>query len=166
MRARSEDSKYSQMGYYYVTVCTRGMSDLLGKVIWDLSSDEQYVELNETGTAVKRHIDGISSMFGTVSVDKYVIMPNHIHIVAVVDVGLPGDAPHTKAMLAKAVDTIKELSSKQYGEALWQRTFHEQLIGSEADYRLSCQYIDENPMRWSRDEFFVGDEDKAYTARM
>ena len=112
-------------------------------------------ELNEIGKMVKQHIDNISSHYATVQIDKYVIMPNHIHMIVVITDGTPGCASPTKSTLAKTANAFKSLTSRRFGESMWQRGYWEHIIRNDEEYRRIWKYIDENPIKWMEDCFFV-----------
>jgi REP element-mobilizing transposase RayT len=68
---------YSSNGAYFVTICVNNKKKLLGK-IEDLSCP--CVVLSEIGKAVDKEISILSGTYAGITVDKYVIMPNHIHM--------------------------------------------------------------------------------------
>ena len=37
---------------------------------------------------------------------------------------------------------------------LWQRGYYDHVIRNEADYLRIWQYMDENPVRWTEDEYY------------
>ena len=43
-------------------------------------------------------------------------------------------AAPTKSVLAKVVNAFKALTSKQFGEPMWQRSYHDHIIRDEAEY--------------------------------
>ena len=91
-----------------------------------------------------------------VSVLKYIVMPNHIHMVIAIDdmAGGQGRPP-----LQKIVQGFKSITTRKcwdYGRKhLWQRSFYDHVIRSEADYLSIWQYIDENPAHWAEDEYYT-----------
>jgi len=85
-------------------------------------------------------------------VDKYVIMPNHIHLILLIS------DDHGRAMRAPTISTVvnqlKGYVSKQIGYSIWQKLFHDHIIRNNADYLDIWKYIDENPVRWHEDCFY------------
>ena len=66
---------YSQQGCYFVTICTRGREHLLGHVA--VGADVLIgprVSLSKIGKTVETVIEKMPA------VQKYVVMPNHVHI--------------------------------------------------------------------------------------
>jgi hypothetical protein len=39
---------------------------------------------------------------------------------------------------------------------IWQKRYHDRIIRDEEEYSRICKYIDENPLEWDSDEYFVG----------
>ena len=100
--------------------------------------------------------------------DKYVIMPNHIHLLLSVAVEsgtsrAPSPTTTQKAFRANqavphAISTLKRFVNRDVGYNVFQRSFHDHVIRGEQDYREIGQYIDQNPQKWQLDSFFTADE--------
>ena len=187
---RMQDYDYSQNGAYFVTVCTKDRHEIFGAVTFvgdatlgvppveltDIPSVElarvppaestgvPYVKLSEYGETVKMFIENIPNANPSVFVPKYVIMPNHIHLILVIELenirtpkknihGTPKAASPTKALIPKIINVLKGLSSKKTGFSLWQRSYHDHIIRSEADYNRIEKYIENNPAHWEENYF-------------
>jgi REP element-mobilizing transposase RayT len=80
---------YSQAGAYFVTICTWQKECLFG----DIGNNE--MTLNEYGTIVANHWDVISDYVANVERDEFVVMPNHVHgIIILNNVGAQFIAPY------------------------------------------------------------------------
>ena len=145
---------YSSAEYYFITICVKDRHEILGKPVGDAHPGVPSVELTETGNMVQLHIENIQSVYENVRIDKHVVMPNHIHMIIIIENGTPGCASPTKSVLAKVINAFKSLTSRQYGESLWQRSYHDHIIRNEPEYRQIWQYIDENPQKWNEDCYF------------
>lgn len=109
-----------------------------------------FVILSEAGVVVDKVIRSISAHYPSVSLDKYVIMPNHVHLILVLqDTGKPCPS------LSRIVQQLKGVITKRLGKNIWQIHFHDHVIRSEQDYREIWQYIDNNPTKWSLDRYYV-----------
>ena len=95
---RLKDYDYSQNGAYFVTVCTKDRHEILGKILvgdaafgvpFDADQDVPFVRLTETGEMVKQHIEHIDNVSEYVRLNKYTIMPNHIHLIISITGGTP-----------------------------------------------------------------------------
>ncbi len=72
---RLKEYDYSLPGMYFVTLFTAHKLHLFGKI-----KNEQMI-LNELGKIVDNEISKIHSHYKNIAVHKYVIMPNHIHMI-------------------------------------------------------------------------------------
>ena len=70
---RLRDYDYAAAGYYFVTICVQGRECLLGAIVNDMAV------VNEAGGMVDHWWNELPNKFGTVELDRYVIMPNHFH---------------------------------------------------------------------------------------
>ena len=70
-RLRGHD--YSQPGAYFVTICTSSRQNFFGEI-----ADCQ-MRLNIAGIFAERCWQEIPKHFSTVGLDEFVIMPNHVH---------------------------------------------------------------------------------------
>ncbi|MBR1566696.1 MAG: transposase [Oscillospiraceae bacterium] len=150
---------YSTPGAYFITICTHEKKCLLSQIIpvgEGLAPPE--TKLSALGQIVKKQILSLPSRYTTVSVDNYVIMPNHVHLlISLSSGGISGGASPSPTVI-DAVRTMKSISalqcSKQFGvKPLWQRSFHEHVVRNENDYREIWNYIDQNPARWKEDRY-------------
>ena len=111
--------------------------------------DAPKTELSEIGKIVERHIESINNV-PKVSVEKYVIMPNHIHILLFVDSpnGASGTSRPTENLLSRTVSGFKRLCNKEVGKNIWQTSFYDHIIRSDRDYAEHYRYIEDNPTLW------------------
>ena len=73
---RLSDYDYDQNGAYFVTVCTQDRRKILSTIVGDGSPVPK-----PAGMIAETMIAQIPDKYPSVSVDKYVIMPDHIHII-------------------------------------------------------------------------------------
>ena len=76
------------------------------------------MQLTDTGTIVEQYIQSTDRMAGF-HVDKYVVMPNHIHMILLIDDGPPGASAPT---VSDAVGALKRLVNRRLGRDIWQRS--------------------------------------------
>lgn len=113
------------------------------------------VHLTKYGWIVDRIIRELPQRF-PVEISKYVIMPDHIHILLVVNGKERAlrEAPlHTRSLLAQIVGYLKMNATKTIrryapSEIVWQRSFYDHIIRNDQDYQEIWQYIDNNPQKW------------------
>jgi REP element-mobilizing transposase RayT len=83
---RKKGYDYSQAGWYYVTICTYKKEYLFGEIV------NERMALSTCGEIVKETLLDIPDRYKNVSLDEWVIMPNHLHIILVIrrkHVGVP-----------------------------------------------------------------------------
>jgi len=113
----------------------------------------------------------LPTKFPTIELDEFVIMPNHIHGVIMINVGViprgyPNKGrPHGAApTLGDIIDWYKTMTTNAYIKGvknnqwagfngrLWQRNYYEHVIRDADDLNRIRQYIIDNPLKWEEDE--------------
>ena len=156
---RLKDFDYSQDGYYFITICTNKRCNILSKIVGQGLAPAG-VQLSEYGLIVKEQLMALEERYPTIKVDKYIIMPNHIHAIIVVDstveaVKTAGASP--RPTVSDAVCTFKSLAARKirqagYKEQVFQSSFHDHIIRNKRDYQQTWSYIDGNAAKWEEDE--------------
>ena len=77
---------YSQNGAYFVTICTHDKECILSDIIVGegLCALPKNI-LKPIGKEVEKSIRYINENFDGAKIDKYVIMPNHIHLIVILN---------------------------------------------------------------------------------
>ena len=90
-----------------------------------------------------------------VKIDKYVIMPTHIHAIIAFD-DAAGASP--RPTLTDVICAYKSLTTrainrefKTEGRRIFQTSFYESVLRNEAAYLECWKYIEGNPGKWLRD---------------
>ena len=147
---RLKNYDYSQNGCYFVTVCTKGKKHLLGHI--NVGRDAHIppsTELSETGIAAEKYIQNINRVYANVSVEKYVIMPNHIHFLILIYDSDNGGMKASRPTLFTVIRSFKTMVTKEIGHSIWQDSYYDKIINNENGYFESWRYIDENPLKWT-----------------
>lgn len=165
---RLKDYNYSLNGAYFLTLCVKDRMELLCRIVGDGAPDvPQYIPevpskvmLSEYGNVIEEYIISCSEVENYPIIDKYVIMPNHVHLIVLVENDIFGGgssrAPTpTNAVIPSFVSSLKRFVNKKVGFQLWQRSYHDHIIRNERDYCEIWQYIDENPWKWEKDCFYI-----------
>ncbi len=146
---------YSSVGSYFVTVCTKDKKRIfwnnVGAPIGRPQNEE--IRLSHYGEIADEAIKNISCIYPMISVDKYVVMPNHIHLIVTINAdgyGRPMGAP----TLSTVINQMKGYVTKRIGFPVWQKLYHDYIIRGQADYDEIWQYIDENPLKWNLDCYY------------
>ena len=151
---------YSTPGAYFLTLCTKDKQCILGKIVGGGALDAPRIRLTNAGTVVQKYIASGNRIPG-VTVDKFVVMPNHIHMILFLDetaqCGSSRAPAPTNAMIPHFVSTFKRFCNKDLGSNIFQRSYHDHVIRGKNDYLKIWQYIDSNPAKWQHDCFYVPD---------
>ena len=148
MRLKNYD--YSTPGAYFVTICTKEKRKCLSRIVGQgLAPAES--RLTTRGEIVQKQLMAIENRYPHVRIDKYVIMPNHVHMILEMGEAV-GASPHPT--LSKIICTFKSLASRMCEEPIWQTSFYDHVIRGDADYQEIWQYIDTNPDKWMQDRFY------------
>ncbi len=150
--ARLKGYDYSTPGAYFITICVKDRKQLLSKIVGDDAHIVPQNNLSEIGLICDRYINNINIKYENVTVDKYVIMPNHIHLIIFLNGTMRASSP-TKN-IETIVRSFKTMVAKEIGNSIWQRSYHDHIIRGEKDYQKIWEYIDTNVIRWEKDCFY------------
>ena len=153
---------YNTPGAYFITFCTHNRSNILSRIVGAIQ-ESPVSQLTTCGVIVDEVIQSIPEHLHA-TIDRYVIMPNHVHLIVVIaesDVlrAIRESPLQGRSIVSKAVGYIKMNASKairqQYGDVtVWQRGYHDHVIRNQDDYEMIAKYIHENPLRWELDKFY------------
>lgn len=145
---------YSSPGAYFITICTDERRNLFWADVGASIARPQDVCLSGHGRIVDAAIHEIPVHYPAVSVEHYVIMPNHAHLLLQLHTDACG-----RAMPAPTISTVvqqfKGAVSKQAGISVWQKSFHDHVVRDEKDFLEIREYIETNPMKWTQDRFYA-----------
>ena len=155
---RLREYDYSQNGAYFITICVQNRHEILCKIVGEGSAlprnrtnARPETILTSLGNIVDEYIRMIPEKYPNVQIDTYVIMPDHVHMVLVINHGRADPAP----TIGNIMGWFKYATTKQiahcwntFDNHFWQRSYHDHVIRNDNEYYAICQYIDENPMRW------------------
>jgi putative transposase len=125
--------------------------------------------LNEYGTIIHDELVKTGQIRTYITLDDWIIMPNHVHLMIIIDGdgrGTARRAPKGEQFGKPTIGTIptiirsfKSAVTKRINELrgfpgipLWQRNFYDHIIRNENSMYEICEYIRYNPMQWERDE--------------
>ena len=179
---RLKGADYNQNLVVFLTICTKDrrcfLSRIVGTGVPDGPNpvgvpDGPKIELTKQGLIAEKYIKQLNDFYDNISVEDYVIMPNHIHIMLwIKGVGntssgtpmnsgpsgtpVPTAATTTpqNSTVARFLSTFKRFCNKEYGINIWQYRSYDHIIRNRQDYEEHLRYIWENPIRWYYDELY------------
>jgi REP element-mobilizing transposase RayT len=157
---RLKEYDYTNPNWYYVTICTNKKNCVFGNV------DNGKLVLNKLGKVANEEWLKTNAIRLNIKLDYYIIMPNHIHGIIIIESrGVMLYAP-TKEFkspsqtLGAVIRGFKSSVTKRAnqmnstnGKKLWQRNYYEHIIRNEHDLYRIRKYIQLNPLKWELDKY-------------
>lgn len=138
---------YATPNYYFITICTYDKTCIFGTP----------GRLNEYGKIAEEHLRKIPGLNPRIKLDKYVVMPNHIHVIFIVtgDNSDSGSRDLSVCIGQFKMSVTKKIRIRENGKKVWQRSFHDHVIRNQNDYEKIWTYIENNPLKWKEDCFYT-----------
>ncbi len=159
---RHQGFDYNSVGVYFVTLCTRDKRRILSRIVGTGVPDCPQFELTDYGKIADKYIRQLSDFYDHLSVESYVIMPNHIHFLLFIkeETGqsrtpVPTNVARANSSFSRFISTFKRFCNKECGCNIWQARSNDHIIRDRADYDMHLRYITENPLRWTLDELYT-----------
>ena len=156
---RLDNYDYSSSGAYFITICTQSRRCALSRIVGRglAPAEVSRVEYTPWGTIAERQFRLLEHRYPHLTVDRYIIMPNHIHVILILKSEAAGASPRPTIMdivCAYKSLTTSECKKNGFDGILFQTSFYEHIIRGRADYEQIVKYIGENPMNWHNDELY------------
>ena len=150
---------YAQRGVYFITLCVQHRRSLFGDVI------DGSMVLKNLGESVATEWRRTSEIRPNIVVDEFVVMPNHLHGLIVMEPlrrgvsHTPGGKFRSPAQTVGAIvrgfkgsttRLINELQGTP-GVMLWQRNYYEHIVRHDRELQRIREYIANNPAQWALD---------------
>ena len=164
---RLKEYDYTQPGGYFVTIMAHQRVCLFGGIA------NEKMQLNESGSIVEECWHAIPDHFTNVELGAYVVMPNHIHGIIVINDRADADASARRGTIDRApteqfgkpvigsiptiIRTFKAAVTRRVGRELtatgiWQKNYYEHVIRDLEDWDRIHRYIESNPSMWAEDD--------------
>ncbi|MFV9506215.1 MAG: transposase [Oscillochloridaceae bacterium umkhey_bin13] len=148
---------YTAPGAYYLTIMVYHREQIFGRVT------AGKVALSPMGVLVEQAWHALPHFFPRVHLDAFVVMPDHMHGIIVLQ-GQPvpctmktskGPAGTHPGSIPAIVQNFKSVTARQInrangtpGRRVWQEDYYEHIIRNEDTFeRIRC-YIQANPSQW------------------
>jgi putative transposase len=179
--ARLQNWDYGWNSHYFVTICTQNRECNFGEIV------DGKMQLSVIGEMAQKYWMEIPEHFPFVTFDAFVVMPNHVHGIVVIDkpdnyrsvetlhaTSLPPNpttpSPKNEKMasispkpgsLSTIIRSYKSVVTKNarhiHADFAWQPRFHDHIIRTNESYQNIKTYINENPVKWDEDKFYKND---------
>ncbi len=151
---RLKNYDYTTIGGYFITICTKDRSNILSEIISDEYNFRDYEtegrvdpQLLSYGIIAEKYIKSIPNSYKNITLDNYVIMPNHIHMILIL-------RDKTETSVSDVIGAFKKFVYRECGKSIFQKSFHDHIIRNSKDYERIFNYIEHNPMNWELDCFY------------
>lgn len=161
--ARLQNWDYGSNGAYFITICTHNREHYFGKIV------DGIMQLNDIGKLAQQYWMEIPNHFSFIALDNFVVMPNHIHGILIIDkmdndgdgIGTIRTAAATKKWKPQTIGSIinqyKRICTinarKIHSDFAWQTRFHDHIIRNTHEHQRIQNYIANNPVNWNNDTF-------------
>lgn len=176
--ARLQNWDYGWNAMYFVTICTQNRECYFGDVV------DGEMQLSPIGQIAQKYCLEIPQHFSFVELDEFVVMPNHVHAIIIInkmDDGRDGDlveTPNLGVSTKSTTTTTTNAASKkwkpgtlgviinQYKRIVcinarkihadfgWQSRYHDHIIRNDDSFQRIRNYICKNPKKWADDKFY------------
>lgn len=156
---RLREFDYSSANAYFITVCVAHCECLLGKIKNGICG------LSDIGAEAAVRLQNIPELYTDVILDEFIIMPNHLHALLIID---RHSGPWQPNAFSKPISESvsmhinhfkgavkKWCNNNGWPEFSWQSKFYDHVIRNEQEYWAIKNYIINNPCNWKDDRFYM-----------
>ena len=168
---RLSNRNYAANGYYFVTICTHKKHCYFGELV------NSKMQLSTIGKIADTFWLEIPQHSKSTHLDEYVIMPNHIHGIIVIDNpnnpcrDVPWNVPTSNDDLSQIMSELSPKSSSlstivrsykssvsrwcrknDYNNFTWQPRFYEHIVRNNGSLDKIREYIVNNLLKWFEDQ--------------
>ena len=159
-------------GEYFITICTAHMKHYFGEIY---NGEMIYTTM---GHYAVENLEQIKTHYPYCEIPTFVVMPNHIHAIVVIDdsakTGGTGDAgrlkndvpdekmqsiSHQRGRLSTSMGGFKRaitcFANSNKIDFGWQARFHDHIIRNQEEMNAYATYIENNPLKWKDDKFYT-----------
>ncbi len=153
---------YSRTNAFFLTICAAHKKMLFGQI------KDGSLKLSECGQAVEEEWFKTQNLRAYVTLDEFIVMPNHFHGILWLDRDeqstarraptaerfgqpVPGSLPTIIRAFKAAVSRRVNTMGKSGKSEVWQRGYYEHVIRDDASLNRIREYIVNNPLTWVSD---------------
>ena len=184
--ARLQGFDYGQNGAYFITICTKNRMNYYGEIVVDNVETHKNASHKNASKIIKEtHVNAslqptpigiiaieywgkIPEHYPFVSLDKFIVMPNHLHGILVISKETHIVETHQYASLREKPyknefgpqsgnisaivraykGSVKSFATKNKIDFGWQSRFHDHIIRDNNELHRIRNYIVDNPDNW------------------
>ena len=105
----------------------------------------EQLPLSKIGIVIENEIYKLNTVYENIKVDKYQIMPNHIHLIIFIYEDSNGRTQFAPT-ISRIIKQFKGSITKQIGFSIWQKSFYDRIIRNEKEYQSVWNYI--HPLKY------------------
>jgi len=174
---RLSDWDYSSSGIYFITICCHDRKPFFWKI------DNNGIIYSQIGLIAWQYWLEIPEHFPNVKMDEFVVMPNHIHGILILNnssertchgprtchgMSLPSIPikqninqfanpikNSVSVIIGQYKSSVKRWCNQNgFNEFQWQSRFYDRILRNENSIDKIREYIHNNPNNWIEDEFY------------
>lgn len=173
--ARLQTWDYSNNGAYFITICTQDRHHFFGNIYNGI------MQLSEIGKLAEQFWHEIPNHFPFVELGNFVVMPNHVHGILIIDkmndepfvetrqclvstiktntiIGSSRFQNQGKNTISSIVGSYKSIVTKMSRQINpnfgWQSRFHDHIIRNSKSFENIQNYIELNPLKCDENRFY------------
>ncbi|MBQ3497922.1 MAG: transposase [Clostridia bacterium] len=150
---RLQNYDYSQCNAYFVTVCTHKRQQLFGTIAPSPVGATLRGRPNNPDRMIEKWINELENKFDKVLIDCFYIMPDHLHLIIVIQEGGKSSLEDVIAWLKTMttndyINGVKSGLFSPFDNKVWQRNYYDHIIRNEQDLEEKRDYTLTNLIRW------------------
>ena len=164
---RLKQYDYSNNGWYFITICSYNRENIFGDynknvgaaLVSARNNVSTHMELSIIGQIIDKQWNDIKNQYGNIELGQYVIMPNHIHGIIIINNRAQTSSAPT---ISQIIRSFKSKCTNEYliylkrnniqmHVHIWQRSFYDHIIRNDKSLHKIREYIINNPLTWGTD---------------
>jgi len=173
--ARLKNWDYRSNGAYFITICTANREHFFGEIIGNETSKE--MNFSKVGMLAEKYWEQIPEHFPFVSLGNFVIMPNHMHGILIINNVVAvetlqcnvcrdengknhffSEISPKSGSVSTIIRSYKSVVTREAhlinSTFKWHTKFHDHIIRDSLSFERIQNYIEYNPNNWEKDKLY------------
>ena len=145
---------YRLPGSYFITLCTEKRVNLFGIELPVYMMEQPLISPMISNRIIHNCVLSCMEKFPNINFDRYVIMPDHLHMIITIrkrdpEVSIPSVMQYFKTIATNSYIRKVEVGIlPPFNKKLWQKSYYDHVIRNQRDYNRIWEYIENNPTKW------------------